>query len=50
MKIAVAGLGYVGLSLACLLSKNNEVLAVDLDQPKIEKVMAGGLPHRRLSH
>ena len=30
MKIAVAGTGYVGLSIACLLSQHNEVKAVDL--------------------
>ena len=30
MKIAVAGTGYVGLSIACLLSLLNEVKAVDI--------------------
>ena len=29
-RIAVAGTGYVGLSLATLLSQNNEVIAVDI--------------------
>ncbi len=36
MKIAVAGTGYVGLSLAILLSQNNEVTAVDIVEEKIE--------------
>ena len=30
MRIAVAGTGYVGLSLAVLLSRNNDVVAVDV--------------------
>ena len=38
MKIAVAGTGYVGLSLAVLLSQHNEVIAVDIDDKKIEKL------------
>lgn len=36
MKIAVAGTGYVGLSLAVLLSQHNEVIAVDVVQEKVE--------------
>lgn len=36
MKIAVAGTGYVGLSLAILLSQNNDVVAVDINPKKIE--------------
>ena len=36
--IAVAGLGYVGLSLATLLAQNNRVLAVDVAQEKISMV------------
>ena len=38
MKIAVAGTGYVGLSLAVLLSQQNEVIAVDVIDAKIEKL------------
>ena len=38
MKIAVAGVGYVGLSLAVLLSQNNEVKAVDVIQEKVDKI------------
>lgn len=38
MKIAVAGTGYVGLSLAILLSQHNHVMAVDIIPEKIEKI------------
>ena len=37
-RIVVAGIGYVGLSLAVLLSQNNEVIAIDLDESKVDKV------------
>ncbi len=36
MKIAVAGTGYVGLSLAVLLSQHNEVCAVDIVKEKVD--------------
>ena len=38
MKIAVAGTGYVGLSLAVLLSQHNEVTAVDIIPEKVDKI------------
>ena len=38
MKIAVAGIGYVGLSNAILLSQHNEVTAVDIFQEKVEMI------------
>lgn len=40
MKIAVAGTGYVGLSLAVLLSQHNEVHALDIVPEKVEKINA----------
>lgn len=38
MKIAVAGTGYVGLSMAVLLSQHNEVKAVDIIPEKVEMI------------
>ncbi len=37
-KIAVAGIGYVGLSIAVLLSQHNQVYAVDVIQEKVDKL------------
>ena len=37
-KIAVAGTGYVGLSLAVLLAQNNEVTAVDIVSEKVDLI------------
>ena len=38
MKIAVAGTGYVGLSMATLLSQHHEVTAVDIIPEKVEMI------------
>ena len=38
MKITVVGLGYVGLSLALLLSQKNEVIAIDIDKQKVDMI------------
>ena len=44
MKIAVAGCGYVGLSIATLLAQHHEVVALDVDQEKVDAVNAGRSP------
>ena len=38
LKIAVAGTGYVGLSIATLLSQKHQVVAVDVIPEKVEKI------------
>ncbi len=44
MKIAVAGLGYVGLSNAVLLARRHEVVAVDISAARVEMVRSGRSP------
>ena len=44
MNIAVAGTGYVGLSIATLLSQHNHVTAVDVIPEKVEKINRGITP------
>lgn len=38
LKIAVAGTGYVGLSIATLLSQNHQVIAVDIIPEKVNLI------------
>lgn len=44
MKIAVAGIGYVGLSNAALLAQHHEVVAIDLSQERVDAVNARHSP------
>ena len=44
MKIAVAGTGYVGLSIATLLAQHNDVIAVDILRERVEMVNRGISP------
>ena len=44
MKIAVAGTGYVGLSITTLLAQHNEVMAVDIVPKKVEMINARRSP------
>lgn len=46
MKLAVAGTGYVGLSLAVLLAQHNEVVAVDIKPEKVDLINAHKSPIR----
>lgn len=46
MKIAIVGMGYVGLSLAVLLAQHNDVTAVDVVDWKVDSVNAGRSPIR----
>lgn len=44
MKIAVAGTGYVGLSIATLLAQHNEIIAVDIIEEKVNMINAKKSP------
>lgn len=52
MKIAVAGVGYVGLSLAVLLAQHNEVYAVSTTKAKVDMINSGKSPivDREIEH
>ncbi|WP_281258311.1 nucleotide sugar dehydrogenase [Nocardioides gansuensis] len=43
-RIAVAGLGYVGLSIAMLLARHNTVVGVDIDEARVARLNAGESP------
>ncbi|MRJ99896.1 nucleotide sugar dehydrogenase [Aeromicrobium sp. S22] len=43
-KIAVVGLGYVGLSIAVLLAQHNEVVGLEIDSAKLQELRAGRSP------
>lgn len=44
MKITIVGMGYVGLSLACLFAKSNSVMALDIVADKINAINNGRSP------
>lgn len=44
MKITVVGIGYVGLSNALLLAQHNDVIALDIDDEKVNKIRDGISP------
>lgn len=44
IKIAVAGAGYVGMSIAVLLSQHHDVTLVDVVQDKVDRINAGKCP------
>ncbi|WP_350025720.1 nucleotide sugar dehydrogenase [Pseudomonas fulva] len=46
MKISVIGLGYVGISMAVLLSRKHHVVAMDIDQSKVDAINEGISPIR----
>jgi len=46
LRITVAGMGYVGLSLAALLAQHNEVTAIDIIKEKVDMINSGKSPIR----
>lgn len=46
MRIAVCGLGYVGSTLAAVLSQSHEVVGVDIEQSRVSDIRAGCSPMR----
>lgn len=46
IKIAVAGTGYVGMSIATLLAQHHQVIAVDVIPEKVEKINHQVSPYR----
>ncbi len=49
MKIAVAGTGYVGMSIATLLAQHNHVTAVDVIPEKVELINNKNHPSRMIT-
>lgn len=46
MKIAIAGIGYVGLSNGILLAQHNAVVALDINSDKVESLNKKRCPHK----